>query len=650
MVSTPTDGPNISYLVTFSEPVSGVDATDFRLLDDQIAHIQNVQRTTTSDAYSVTVGHDSSAADILLLLIDDDSIVNGAGIPLGGLGAQNGNFSSIVTKISGVSPLLHRPVIAPSISPRIPSRVFGTASSLKLTSAGTPVIAYNDDTNADIKLAMCDTLLCTSPTITTIATTNVLAYSLSMSMTSNDTPVIAYSEYGSGGSVSNLKLAVCNDTACSNPSISTIDSPPDGVGYISIALTSADVPLVSYHDYQNGYLKLAVCNNKACTSPSVMITATRGNYSSIALTSANIPIVSYHDSTNNALKLLVCADTTCTTKTVSTLATTGWVGGFNSLVITTSNIPVIAFFDDTATAVKLVVCNTAACTSPVITTIDSSGMLGNQISMVLNSADAPILSYPGLISENLKIAVCNNTACTSPAISTLAGVVGMIPGSLALTPENRPMVTYGDSTSGFFKYTLGPVIIDLGQPNSFVKTAPGTPTITTASVVLGWNAAVGATSYEYCIALSAATCTTWNSTGTATLHTVTDLVHGATYYWQVRAINVDGTTQANSGTPWQFTVVYPPTTFAKTAPRNNAPKQKTSLALSWATSTYATSYEYCVALTTATCTNWKSTGSARTATVSGLLKGKSYYWQVRAVNSGGSTSSASTFWKFTTAK
>jgi hypothetical protein len=132
-------------------------------------------------------------------------------------------------------------------------------------------------------------------------------------------------------------------------------------------------------------------------------------------------------------------------------------------------------------------------------------------------------------------------------------------------------------------------------------------------------------------------------------HTFTGLVHGSTYYWQVRARNDVGTTLANSSALWQFTVTLPPTSFAKTAPRNNATNQKTSLVLSWAASTYATSYEYCVALTTATCTNWKSTGSARTATVSSLLKGKSYYWQVRAKNTAGATLSASTFWKFTTA-
>ena len=653
IVSTPTDGPMVSFTVTFSEPVSGVDAGDFRVLGSETAHIQQVQPTDNADVYTVTVSHDNSAADIVVMLVDDDSIRSASDAPLGGVGAQNGNFSSIVTKMSGASTLAQRPVMAPSTSPRTPSRVFGSVSSLKLTSTGIPVIAYNDETNADLKLAVCDTLLCTHPTITTIATTNVLAFSLSMSMTANDTPVIAYSENLTGGYNTDLRLAVCNDTICSNPTFSTLDSRPDGVGFISMALNSADAPVVSYHDYFTGYLKLAVCNNTACTSKTVMVlddSATVGQYSSIALTATNNPIVSYYDVTNGDLKLAVCADPMCSTKTLSTLASAGTVGRYTSLAVTASNIPVISFFDDDANDLKLAVCDTTACATPVISTIDSTGIVGFLTSIVLNSAGAPVISYLDQTNEALKIAVCNNTACTSPVLSTLEKYAGLLPGSLALTAENRPIVSYSDYTSGVFKYTLGPVIIDLGQPNSFVKTAPGTPTITSTSVVLAWNAAVGATSYEYCIALSAVACTIWNSTGTATLHTVTDLVHGATYYWQVRARNDVGTTLANSSALWQFTVTLPPTSFAKTAPANNATNQKTSLVLSWAASTRATSYEYCVALTTATCTKWKSTGSARTATVSGLLKGKSYYWQVRAVNSGGSTSSASTFWKFTTAK
>jgi hypothetical protein len=106
---------------------------------------------------------------------------------------------------------------------------------------------------------------------------------------------------------------------------------------------------------------------------------------------------------------------------------------------------------------------------------------------------------------------------------------------------------------------------------------------------------------------------------------------------------------ADSATYGSFTVSLPPAAFAKSSPAPNATAQKTSVSLTWAASTRATSYEYCIALTTAACTTWKSTSTARTAAVTGLAKNKAYYWQVRAKNTAGTTISSSTFWKFTTA-
>ena len=99
----------------------------------------------------------------------------------------------------------------------------------------------------------------------------------------------------------------------------------------------------------------------------------------------------------------------------------------------------------------------------------------------------------------------------------------------------------------------------------------------------------------------------------------------------------------------RFTVILPPASFAKSAPANNAKNQPTIVTLKWAASTRATSYEYCIALSTKTCTTWKSAGTARQLTVRGLAKNKVYYWQVRAKNAGGTTLSTTTYWKFTTA-
>jgi len=94
-----------------------------------------------------------------------------------------------------------------------------------------------------------------------------------------------------------------------------------------------------------------------------------------------------------------------------------------------------------------------------------------------------------------------------------------------------------------------------------------------------------------------------------------------------------------------------PGAFNKSSPKNNARNQLTSLTLSWAASSGATSYEYCVDTTNdnACAGTWISTGSTRSAAIGGLATKKAHYWQVRAVNASGTTlANSGTWWKFTT--
>jgi len=96
-----------------------------------------------------------------------------------------------------------------------------------------------------------------------------------------------------------------------------------------------------------------------------------------------------------------------------------------------------------------------------------------------------------------------------------------------------------------------------------------------------------------------------------------------------------------------------PGAFGKTAPKNGAKNLPTATALSWASSAGAASYEYCYDTSNDNlCSGaWVNAGSARTASLSGLTKNKAYYWEVRAVNTGGTTpANAGAWWKFTTAR
>lgn len=86
---------SVRYMVSFSEDVTGVDASDFRLTktgNTQAAAIGAV--TGSGTTYTVTVGTGSGQGSIRLDLIDNDSIKDVLNQPLGGTGAGNGNFSA----------------------------------------------------------------------------------------------------------------------------------------------------------------------------------------------------------------------------------------------------------------------------------------------------------------------------------------------------------------------------------------------------------------------------------------------------------------------------------------------------------------------------------------------------------------------------
>ncbi len=117
----PTQAAQVTFLVTFSEDVTGVDTSapfnDFALQSSvgiQGAAIQNVM-PQSGRTYAVGVQTGSGSGTLRLDVLDDDSIADGAGNPLGGIGAGNGNFISgevytieksfpLVTSITRASP------------------------------------------------------------------------------------------------------------------------------------------------------------------------------------------------------------------------------------------------------------------------------------------------------------------------------------------------------------------------------------------------------------------------------------------------------------------------------------------------------------------------------------------------------------------
>lgn len=101
-------------------------------------------------------------------------------------------------------------------------------------------------------------------------------------------------------------------------------------------------------------------------------------------------------------------------------------------------------------------------------------------------------------------------------------------------------------------YSVGPP--SAPEPFNKMSPLPNSAEQLSSAVSLTWQGSSGASSYEYCVDLTNdATCDSgWISTN-AREASLSGLADGATYYWQVRAVNSTGVRMADSGSWWPFT-------------------------------------------------------------------------------------------------
>jgi hypothetical protein len=90
--TSPTSAPSVAWTLTFTEPVTGVDPSDFGVC---CTHGTTVTEVSGSGAvYTVTASSGHSSGVVQIILMDDDSIVDSTGVPLGAAGAGTGNVMS----------------------------------------------------------------------------------------------------------------------------------------------------------------------------------------------------------------------------------------------------------------------------------------------------------------------------------------------------------------------------------------------------------------------------------------------------------------------------------------------------------------------------------------------------------------------------
>lgn len=167
--ANPTSAATVRFTVTFNEDVTGVDASDFTLVISDLTGVTLANVTGSGTTYIVTVNTGTGSGVIRLDVVDDDSIVDIANNPLGGIAVGNGNFAGGNQEYS----VFVLPTVVPQITtqPGPQTVCAGVTVSFSAAASGTPLPTVQWQVSSDSGVTWQDLSGETSTTLL-IATTS----------------------------------------------------------------------------------------------------------------------------------------------------------------------------------------------------------------------------------------------------------------------------------------------------------------------------------------------------------------------------------------------------------------------------------------------------------------------------------------------
>jgi hypothetical protein len=265
-------------------------------------------------------------------------------------------------------------------------------------------------------------------------------------------PVIGLSVANSG-----LRMLKCSNTSCTGGnSLKVVDSANLGSTTDHDLIIAADgLPVFAYNDSNNGDLKVARCNDSACTSTSISVVDSLGSVGAapaIALVDG-LPQIAY-GANFNTLRLAICSDSACS-RSASFVNLVADNPSDTAMLTGRNGAALIAYKHDVTSSdsLKLIQCNNSACTAPTSRQLDSIEFglgLGGGVDMLTGADGLPLVSYVDQSFGTVKLLRCTRQDCATSTITTLhAPAMAVLSTNantaVAITLQGTPIVGYGIS-------------------------------------------------------------------------------------------------------------------------------------------------------------------------------------------------------------
>ncbi|HQY06516.1 MAG TPA: hypothetical protein PLQ52_10670 [Lacunisphaera sp.] len=326
------------------------------------------------------------------------------------------------------------------------TNMVGSHSSLAVSSSGTPHIAYQDNTNKDLRYATFDG---SSWNITTVDATNNKGEHTSIQLTSAGLPVIAYRDMSAG----NINYVAHNGTAWQTPVVAVTGN--SGSGTISLALNASDQPSLSHYHYATTFpngadLKSTSYNGSTWATSTVASTNDVGSTSSLALTSGGLSRIAYLDLTTRDINYATYNGSAWTTSTITNAGASG--GSWLDLALDGSGNAHLAYYYSNAFGTGELRYTYYDGSAWQTATVDNSATnLGLYASLALDTAGQAHITYLNNTSGDLKYALMNGTTVLSTETVDALGNVGQWT-DIELDGANGVHVSYYDYGNGDLKY------------------------------------------------------------------------------------------------------------------------------------------------------------------------------------------------------